>query len=268
MMAFMPYAENAGTSLYYETQGRGPTVVFAHGAGGNAAIWWQQIPAFLDAGYATVAFDHRGFARSPVATDRIETRHFADDLVAILDAAGVERAALVCQSMGGWTGVQMALQHPDRVRALVLSGTPGGIMTSEVAKAIASLGERLGSTGATLTGPGGAALAPGFYERKPALALLYDQIAAFNVALGPTPVGKIDVVPVDPSALDGWSVPTLVVSGSEDALFPPDALRSVADAIPKAELAAFEGSGHSPYFEMADGFNRVVLEFLKKSARP
>jgi pimeloyl-ACP methyl ester carboxylesterase len=70
-----------------------------------------------------VAFDHRGFGRSTCAPEAIDPRHFASDLEAILDAAGVRRAALVCQSMGGWTGLPFAIAHPERSAALVLAGT-------------------------------------------------------------------------------------------------------------------------------------------------
>ena len=119
----MPTIEREGAALYYETHGSGPAVVFVHGSGGSALSWWQQIPHFAKR-HRVVAFDHRGFGRSTCRTRSLDPRHFADDLAAILDAAGVARAALVCQSMGGWTGLPFALAHPERTAALVLAGRP------------------------------------------------------------------------------------------------------------------------------------------------
>ena len=57
----------------------------------------------------------------------------------MLDDAGIARCALVCQSMGGWTGLQFALAQPQRVAALVLSGTPAGILTPAVGAALGAI---------------------------------------------------------------------------------------------------------------------------------
>ena len=65
-----------------------------------------------------------------------QARHFADDLAAVLDDAHIDRAALVCQSMGGWTGLQFARRYPERVTALVFSGTPAGVLTPKVLEAL------------------------------------------------------------------------------------------------------------------------------------
>ncbi len=60
----MPYAKSAGAEIYYESQGSGEAILFAHGAGGNAGIWFEQVAAFSDR-YQCITFDHRTFARSP-----------------------------------------------------------------------------------------------------------------------------------------------------------------------------------------------------------
>ncbi len=261
----MPSLENAGASIYYEAHGAGSdVVVLAHGAGGNAAIWWQQVPYLVDQGWRVITFDHRGFARSACPPDALELARFPGDLLAVLDAESVDRVALVCQSMGGWTGLPSARLHPDRVRALVLCGTPGGVWTDEVARALAGIGERLRDAGG-LTGPGGAALGDSFKRDRPDLAFLYDQISAFNQLGDPAPMlAQIASARIRPEELAGFRTPTLVVAGHRDVLFPLDAMRSVAAAIPGAELAEFEAAGHSTYYEEPDRFNALVGEFLRK----
>ena len=89
-----------GVDLYYEIYGQGPALVFAHGAGGNSASWYQQVP-FFSQDYTTLVFDHRGFGRSRFNEDEFSSHFFAEDLEVILDHAGIDEAVLVCQSMGG-----------------------------------------------------------------------------------------------------------------------------------------------------------------------
>ncbi len=260
----MPSVARAGAEIYYDCHGAGPALVFAHGAGGNAASWWQQVPFFVERGFRVLCFDHRGFGRSRAEGDAQSITEFVPDLEAMLDAEGIERAALVCQSMGGWSGLPFALAYPERVRALVLCGTPGGVFTDEVAAARAELGARIEAAGG-LTAPGGPALGRSFAEKEPRLTFLYNQIAAFNVLdLGPL-FGQIDEVRIDAAALAGFATPTAVLMGHEDVLFPPEAMRSVAVAIPGAELVEFPNAGHSTYFEQPDRFNEVVAEFLARN---
>ena len=116
----MATIESHGATISYEVHGSGPAIVFAHGAGGNTLSWWQQVP-FFARNYRVVLFDHRGFGRLRCPSTLMPPRFFPADLTAILNAEGMTSAALVCQSMGGYTGLPFALAHPERVSALVLS---------------------------------------------------------------------------------------------------------------------------------------------------
>ncbi|MBW1883130.1 MAG: alpha/beta hydrolase [Deltaproteobacteria bacterium] len=260
----MPRVERAGASLYYEIYGdpNDPAVVFAHGAGGNAASWWQQVPFFLDRGFRVVVFDHRGFARSACAEGDLAVTHFPADLLAILDAEKIDRTALVCQSMGGWTGLPTAVQHPERLRCLVLCGTPGGLWTDVVRDSFAKIAERVQGIGG-IVGPGGAALADDYPAREPKMAFLYEQIANMN-DVSPALLTSMSAAQTQPAELEGFATPTLVISGDKDVLFPPDVLENVVATIPGAQLERFDGAGHSTYFEQPDRFNAVVAAFVDK----
>lgn len=259
----MPTVAARGAELYYEVHGDGASVVvFAHGAGGNAASWWNQVPFFVARGHRVVVFDHRGFGRSACANDHFDPAEFPADLEAILEAAGSDRVALVGQSMGGWTGLPFARAHPERVRALVLCGTPGGLWTDAVAGAFAGIAQRVAEDGG-IVGPGGAALGATYQKENPTGAFLYDQIAGFNLGLEPGAVARIAGVRIAAEDLESFRTPTLVVSGDEDVLFPPAALESVAAAIPGARFERFEATGHSTYFERPDRFNALVLGLLE-----
>ncbi len=264
MLAGMSQVTSHGTPIHYDTHGDGPPIVFAHGMGGNSLSWWQQAPFFVAQGFRTIAFDHRGFHRSLCAPGEFHPARFRADLAAILDAEGIERSALVCQSMGGWTGLPTAVHTPDRVSALVLCGTPGGLDTEKVRDARARIAGRVAGEGVR----GNAALAPDYPQREPAMAFLYDAIGALNPGLDPSALASFGEpsARIEESQLEGYRVPTLVIAGERDQLFPPEVLHDVAARIPGAERVDFAGVGHSTYFESAERFNAVVLEFLRKHA--
>ena len=160
--------------------------------------------------------------------------------------------------MGGWTGLRSALAFPDRVAGLVLSGTPGGVFTPLVVAAFQRIGQIARDEGIQ----GRPALAPDFPEREPALAHLYDQISGLNPGLSPAALATLGEARVTPAELASFSVPTLMVAGEHDQLFPPAALKEAAAQIPGCRVADFPGAGHSPYFENAPHFNRLLGGFL------
>ncbi len=255
----MPWVDSGAASLYWESHGEGPAVAFLHGAGGNTFVWWQQVAHFARM-HRVILFDHRGFGRSRCPSAELHPRHFVQDMARVLDAAGVERAALVCQSMGGFAGLPFALAHPERTSALVLCGTTGGLITDLVIRDVVRLREkqkRLDALHLTLS--------PGFLSREPALSFLYAQLSAL------TPPGVLEMavarmaeVRLRPEQLVDFATPTLVLGGSEDDFFSLDTLAGLAAAIPGAEFVALRGVGHASYFEEAELFNRMVGDFLAK----
>lgn len=256
----MPFVSTDNAEIYYEAHGEGSPVVLAHGAGGNTLVWYRQVAHFAR-WHRVIAFDHRGWGRSRCQPQHKHARYFADDMRAVMDAAGVERAAIVCQSMGGWTGMQFTLAHPERVSCLALSGTPGGVQTPGV---IQARDARARSRAIDLDRPIAwnephLALAPDAFERDPANALLYHQLSALNPPIGDTGTGELGV---SPDALTDYDTPTLMVAGAQDRIFPLAVLQEVSQVIPGAKLHIIEQAGHSPYFEAPAEFNRVVGEFI------
>ena len=253
----MPYAASGPAAIYYETHGDGPALAFAHGRGGNAASWWQQVPVFAQR-YKVVVFDHRCFGRSACPSEAFDREQFDADLCAVLDAEGIERTAIVCQSMGGWTGLRMALRHPDRVSCLVLSNTPGGVDTPAVRDALTQARAEFAAKGV-----GSAAVAEDFPDRAPEAAFLYTQITGLNLqASEALEHGGPAWVAVE--ELQQLAIPTLFVTSDQDQLFPPAVIEEIAAAAPGAELAVLTGAGHSPYFEIPERFNETIAPFLEQ----
>jgi len=254
---------SAGETIYYEVTGPddAPTVVLTHGAGGSHAAWFQQVPPLADAGYRVVTWDSRGFGSSTFATGVIGMDAAVDDLVAVLDAIGSERAHLVGQSMGGWWATAFALAQPRRLRTLTLSNTVGGLWTDAlfahfatfVAGASAADESRLGVH---------SALGPAFGARDPAHAFLYQQLNTFHTppmaAVGRVLAGAR----VEHAALDALGIPILVITGTDDALFPAPLVTESAARLTNATVVEIGDAGHSPYFERPEEYNAALLPFL------
>ena len=255
----MPFADAAGTRIYYETHGpkpgAAPAIVFAHGAGGNHLSWWQQVPHFRDR-YTCVVFDHRGFGQSADSADGPGGAAFVDDLRALFDHLGIERATLVAQSMGGWTCLQFALRHPERVERLMMCDTHGGIRSDEIdalrAEAMRNLRQ-----------PGDVHPAAGerMHRDQPALHFLYQEIAALNDA-DAVPRAMRAVASVTAAEASSLAMPALFIAGEEDVVIPPRLIEIAATHVPSARFELVPGCGHSVYFERPAVFNAMLEKFI------
>jgi len=259
----MPYAPAGDTRIYYELHGRkpdaAPALVFAHGAGGNHLSWWQQVPHFRGR-FACVVFDHRGFGLSPDDAGRGGGAVFADDLRAVLDHAGIARATLVAQSMGGWTSLAFALRWPERVERLVMCDTHGGVASDEIREAWATALQSPPALPPDVHPAAGARMA----REQPELAFLYSEIDALNTPRTREELGALLRAAGSPSLDDvaRLAMHVLFIVGEEDAVIPPPIIEMVASRVRTARVARVPEAGHSVYFERATAFNAILDEFL------
>ncbi len=262
----MSRVSSHGQSIYYERLGEGDkTLIFAHGMGGNGAIWYQQLAHFAGQ-YSVVTFDHRYFGRSACSPDDFRPEWFADDVMAIMEAEAISSATFICQSMGGWTGSQMAVHHADKVDALVMSHTPGIFTVDDANYDPRQTSQKVSEP--PRAGFGNAALAADFPEKNPAGALLYNQISGFNdIDPGQIPraIARAGIA-VDVTSLKTYAVPTLFISAEKDDLFPCSYIEAVAQALPGAQYINLGDAGHSSYFELPEAFNQTVADFLAAQA--
>jgi pimeloyl-ACP methyl ester carboxylesterase len=257
-----------GESIYYEVSGAAdaPAVLLTHGAGGSHAAWFQQVPALCNAGYRVVTWDTRGFGNSTFASGEHGCGAAVTDMTAVLDAAGVEQAHIVGQSMGGWWVTAFACARPERTRSLTLTNTVGGLWTDALMTYFTGSLTNIVPEEPTI----GAhpALAKAFVDRDPAGAFLYQQLNTFHSPPMREVVTALTGTAVAHADIDALGIPVLVVTGSDDALFPPELVIDSAQRLARATIVTISDAGHSPYFERPAEFNAALLGFLEGVSSP
>src|SRR5579864_8404252 len=120
----MPFVSNHGVRVHYEVSGSGPSVVLHTGGAGDLRMWREAGYASGLGGCQCILLDHRGRGLSdrPGGLKAHRPERYVNDVVAVLDALDVPRAAFWGYSFGRRVGFELAHRHPDRVGALILSG--------------------------------------------------------------------------------------------------------------------------------------------------
>lgn len=250
-----------GARLYYEVGGAGPPVVLIHGGNLDRRMWEDQIASFT-ASFRVIRYDVRPFGRSGAETEGFS---HVDDLERLLDHLEIQDAQIVGLSLGGRIALDFALEHPGRVRRLVLAG-PGltgfewsrdPAMGGVVAAAEAGEPER-----AVALWLQHAYMASAM--ERPALAGRVRRLAEENTHVWSTAplAGRLPDPPTI-TRLTEIQIPTLVLLGERDV---PDIHAIVARLerdLPDARIIRLPGVGHMLNMEAPAEFNRLALDFLE-----
>lgn len=260
----MPYAEVNGIRLYYELHGpeAGPPVVFINGLLMDTTGWGLQLPSFARH-FRVLLYDCRGQGRSDAPPGPYLPQQHAADLVALLDALGIDRVHLVGLSNGGVIAMYVASAHPDRVARLVLADTyayTDAQMTALLDAWLAALdagGPILRFDVAT----------PWVWSRHflaahpDVLATLREKAAGARVHAVRALIEGARAVDLR-DRLERITAPTLVLVGEEDVLTPVWRAREIATTLPQATLVTLSGAGHALTIERANLFTALAQEFL------
>ncbi|GAA0699993.1 alpha/beta hydrolase [Kitasatospora atroaurantiaca] len=248
-----------GVRIAYQVQGEGLPLVLLAGQANNHH-WWDGVRDDFHADRSTLTLDYRGTGESDKPDIPYSTEVFAQDVIAVLDELGVDRADVYGTSMGGRVAQHLAARHPYRVRALVLGCTsPGGLhgveRANDVRRSLAqpqpcatrqALLDLMYSPAWLATHPGpyrtlGDPAMPAYAQRRHLAAS--NQHDAWHL-------------------LPGISAPTLVVHGSDDLLNPAANAPLLANRIPGARLHMIPGARHAYFEEFRAVASPLVLDFL------
>lgn len=225
----------------------------------NSRRWWDPVRADFVARHRTVALDALGTGASPEGAE-YSTRRFAADAVAVLDAAGIGRAHVYGTSMGGKVAQWLAIDHPERVGALVLGcTTPGGPRGLVAGREV--VGPLAGPTAAARRALAELMVSPAWLDRHPdgADAVLGDPGMTQAARRG----HRLASARHDASAaLSRIAAPTLVLHGTDDAFCPPGNADLLVAGIPGAALQLFEGARHAYFLEHRAAASAAVLTHL------
>jgi pimeloyl-ACP methyl ester carboxylesterase len=248
----MPYLDRNGVQIYYEDHGTGPAILLTHGYGATLRMWDPQVAAFGDL-YRIIRWDMRGHGASDSPDDPATYSHGATvaDMVAMLDACGIECAVIGGLSLGGYMSLAFHAAHPERVRALMLFDTGPGYKNAEARAQWNRLAE---GYAVGLETRGLAALGDGAEVR---VATHRSAQGLAHAARGMLAQRDTRVI----ESLPGIAVPTLLIAGSEDKPF-LGATEYMAAKISGARKVIIAGAGHASNLEQPDAFSAAVASFL------
>ena len=254
-------AFRGGCRLTYTMNGvaDGPPLLFSNALGTTTGMWTDQLDA-LAGRFRVVRYDARGHGRSDAPDGKYTLEELGHDALAVLDAAGIERAHVCGVSLGGLTAMWLGIHAPGRVASLVLACTASKIGTADLWNARIEQVRTLGmSSLADSMMPRW--FTEEFRRRRP------DRVAELRDAFASTsPAGYIGGCAALRDAdlgraLGAITAPVLVVSGAFDPATPPSDGRALQKRISGAAFMLLQAA-HLANVEQSEGFNESVLHFL------
>ncbi|MFB7241452.1 alpha/beta hydrolase [Streptomyces populi] len=252
----MPFADSDGTSVYYERHGSGPAILLVHGSGGNHAAWWQQVAALREE-FTVVTLDLRGFGKSDSAMPEFDGQDFPGDVLAVLDAEDLTDVMLVGQSIGSVAALRAGLLRPDRVGAVVLGHSLGGIdhpELRELAAADRAEAVKLPVVDRLLTRR--------FQREHADRTFLFQQMGTFNVARM-ADLRNLDTDGPSLRDIEESGVEIAFLLGEKDAVLSVRTVTRAHELLPGSRLEIVPGAPHSMYWETPGPYNRAVAHLRR-----
>lgn len=258
-MPMIPSADGVRLNVRVEGRADGPALLFAHSVGCDLTLWDNQARALADR-FRIVRYDARGHGGSDAPTGDYSIAQLGGDALAILDALDIGRAHLCGLSLGGTLGQWLALHAPERLASIALCDTSARLGAADGWQMRAD----------TARGPGMAALvdmsmtrffSEGFRARAPEIVAVFRQ--TFLATPGHGFAGCCAVLrDCDFRAvLHRIDVPTLVLTGREDAPTPPEDSEFLAAGIRGARLVLLN-TGHISAVEDPAGFTGALAKHI------
>jgi len=238
----------------------GPAVVLSNSLGADHRMWDPQVAA-LEEHFRVIRYDTRGHGSSPVPPGPYTVDDLADDVVALLDRLGIERAHVVGLSLGGATAMRLAVRHPDRVDRLALLCTAAVFLTPQMwadrAAAVRTDGVR--SIAGSIVDRW---FTPDFLATRP------EDRAAYETMVGATPdegyAGCCDALASFDTRSDLAHIraSTLVIGGAQDPATPTSKQQEIADGIPGARLLVVPDAAHLANAEQPGVITPALIDHL------
>lgn len=256
----MQFIDANGQKLWMEQTGTGtPALVFSHGLLMDRTMFAPQVKALSDR-YQCISWDQRGHGLTQEDGAPFSYWDSARDCLAVMDAAGIERAVLVGMSQGGFLSLRAALLAPTRIAGLILIATQAGTDSPETHDGFRRLQAEWAANGPKNAGPDVARMLLGQSEEEAIWEAKWAEQPKNR--LGPcveTLIARDDIT----DQLSAISCPTLVIHGDADQAIPQDRGRALADNLPgNRGFVSVSGAAHAPNLTHPDVVNPAIEQFL------
>jgi len=244
-----------GFELAYERRGNGIPLVLIHGYPLDHTIWNPVVP-LLENDFDLILPDLRGFGESGTPTPHYSMDDFAADLIGLLDQLGIQKAAIVGHSMGGYVALAFARCHPSRLRGL-------GLVASQALPDAPEKKEGRYQEAEHILAHGVRDVAEGMSTKLTADPVLQTKLE--ELMLRQRPEGLAEALRAMAERQDStlllpeFDFPVVLVHGLADKLIPVERARDVRDLVKRGSLTEIEGAGHMPMMEAP----QVTAEALK-----
>ncbi len=253
-------------ALNYEVAG--PTgiddaaVLLLGGSLGATLRMWDPQVAGLSDRVRAVPFDHRGHGGSPVPPGPYTIAQMGEDVVALLDTLGVQRASYAGLSIGGMVGQWLAANHPERIDNLILIATSAYAPPADAWRDRAALVRESGSAEVVADTIVARWFTPDWAAAHPEVVRVHREMIASSPVEGYAGCCEAIAAMDLRAQLSQITAPTLVISGAQDPSLPPEHQRLIAEAIPGARLEVVEHAYHLPNVEHPEAVNDLIASAL------
>ena len=265
----MPKTVVGDVRIFWESHGQGEPILIITGVGGGTWSYEDAINAWSPH-HRVIVFDNIGAGLSDMPDRPYRIEEMADHAAAVLDAAGETRAQVMGLSMGGMIAQELALGHPDRVQSLVLGCTHcgGEKRVPPALEVIAKFANNEGLSPEEIVDKNLALLVTPDFVRRGGDGLERYRKRQLEAPLQPDyalqrqleAIRSFDVC----ERIDNIRVPTLILTGEDDTLVPPENGHILMSRIAGAEMNSFPRAGHLIYLECAEEFHDTVKVFFQK----
>jgi len=252
--------------LAYDDHGIGQPVIFLHAFPLNRSMWEGQMMALLnEQKFRLVALDWRGFGESDIDANVSTMEMFADDVVGMMDALGMEQAVLCGLSMGGYAAFAFLRKYPQRVKALIFADTRPAADTDESKANREKLAQLADAEDIDAIADWQVPLLLAEHTRQHHAEVEVRVRHMIDVA---TPLGIAAAARGMAQRADSTELlahitcPTLVLVGEQDVLTPPDVAQTYASLISGAQFVVLPRAGHLSSLEQPEAFFEAIRNFL------
>ncbi|MBM3129398.1 MAG: alpha/beta fold hydrolase [Chloroflexi bacterium] len=267
----MPKAHANGIDIYYEIHGAGQPLVLIAGLGYSSWMWHKMIPG-LAQHFQVIAFDNRGVGETDKPTGPYTAQMLADDTAGLLAALGIQRAAILGHSMGGFVAQALVLSHPEMIGKLILSATNfGGPRAIPVTpEALAVLTDTKSDPVERLKRGILISCTPGFGDAHPEIVQEWVNYRVQHpidlsgyqaqIAIGMALLAEDKCFE---HCLKQIQTPTLILFGEHDKVVPPGNAELLAREIRGSRIEILKNAGHFYPFDATDAAVIAIVGFLK-----